>query len=433
MDWRDRLISPCIRIDPESQEVIPEIPSLLVRLLLFDTFVLQTCRFQEFPPLVRRLGARTVLKLLDSGALKLQLDPNQLCQVGQSGPPLRDKAPLPLGSYSFSVVLVSHYHDYLIRCIQDVHRNLRGWVSQADLIKIEEAIFRALLPRREGAEPPKVPALNDLLKELRADSRIVRRSLLMKLQRDKGFEITEEDLRFRIHTLDHSDFAADANLNVFGLTEQEAHKTVESAIFAVGTLGMRLEESRDYDAISGAVDADLSLFAEKFDLLSETLSCSYREMKSAVPAREREKALAKILQIRRLPAFELSPPDRSFNVDRFLEVRASDDAVQFRAAVRRLQSASHEELTERVNSFRIRLGSFAQSATGKTLRVALSSLSGLLDLAFPFAGTAAGLTLSSIDSFLLERVLPADGMTLFLSSKYRSLFETPLQRSPRDR
>jgi hypothetical protein len=72
-----RLISLCVSFGLEG-EIVPNIPVMLKRLLLFETFILQTIWFREFVPLVRALDINNVITLLDSGALKLQLDPTQI-------------------------------------------------------------------------------------------------------------------------------------------------------------------------------------------------------------------------------------------------------------------------------------------------------------------------------------------------------------------
>src|SRR5438309_11827432 len=82
-DLQSRLISPCARFVPKGEQAIPDVPALFRRLMLFETYILQTIRFKEFVPLVRTLGIQNVLKLLDSGALQLELDPTQIIQVGQ--------------------------------------------------------------------------------------------------------------------------------------------------------------------------------------------------------------------------------------------------------------------------------------------------------------------------------------------------------------
>ncbi len=136
---QDRLIAPFPELTQEPETPNSHVPALLRRLLLFDTYILQTIRFTEFVPLVRILGVSHVTALLNSGSLQLELDPNQIVSSGQSGEPVRNKPSLPLGSFAFSLIVVQggNYNTYLHRCIQDVRRNLYGYVSEVDLMKRE--------------------------------------------------------------------------------------------------------------------------------------------------------------------------------------------------------------------------------------------------------------------------------------------------------
>src|ERR1017187_10857799 len=81
MDLQSRLISPCLVAD--GIHVTPNVPALFKRLLLFETYILQTVRFREFIPLVHTIGIHNVLALLNSGALQLELDPTQIVNIGQ--------------------------------------------------------------------------------------------------------------------------------------------------------------------------------------------------------------------------------------------------------------------------------------------------------------------------------------------------------------
>jgi hypothetical protein len=80
-DLQSRLISPCLVAD--GINVTPNVPALFKRLLLFETYILQTVRFREFIPLVHTIGIHNVLALLNSGALQLELDPTQIVNIGQ--------------------------------------------------------------------------------------------------------------------------------------------------------------------------------------------------------------------------------------------------------------------------------------------------------------------------------------------------------------
>jgi hypothetical protein len=228
-----RLIGPCARFVPENREVIVDIPALMRRLLLFDTVILQTIRFAEFVPLVRTLGLENILLLLESGALKLELDPSQICQSGQvqNQPAIREKPPLPHLSFSFSLIRPAQYNDYLVKNLQDVRRQLYGFVALDGLSKLEGAILRTLLPVPEDSG---FPALKDLSAELHANSPIFKRALLMNLRHFKGIVGNDSEVSLRIIPMDETDVRVESNIDRYGLDVAESHKHIQASLLAVG-------------------------------------------------------------------------------------------------------------------------------------------------------------------------------------------------------
>src|ERR1700730_12219138 len=150
-DVQDRLIAPCAIVDAQGS-VSADIPALLNRLLIFKDYFLQSVRLKEFGSLVRNLGLENVILLLDSGALKLDLNPTQFAESGQTDPRLgiREKPPLPLLSYSFSLLRSPQRDVYLLRSIQEVHRDLNDVLGWKDLRRLEGAILRAVMPITEN-------------------------------------------------------------------------------------------------------------------------------------------------------------------------------------------------------------------------------------------------------------------------------------------
>jgi len=86
---------------------------------------------------------------------------------------------------------------------------------------------------------------------------------------------------------------------------------------------------------------------------------------------------------------------------------------------RSAKHATDEGIHEQVGTVRARLGPLVHSIGGKAIRIAISTVVGII----PLVGTAIGAALSIVDSYLLERVFAVSGPTLFLSRQYPSLFE----------
>jgi len=179
-------------------------------------------------------------------------------------------------------------------------------------------------------------------------------------------------------------------------------------LVANGGLNSRIEKMRNYNALSGFIDDELPLFSGKLDFLTAQLSPG-----------NRERTFGRVIRIRELPSFDLNPPGRSFDMESFLEVRAGKESIAFRAWLRNIHNATDDEIREQVASVRTKLAPFVHGPVGKAVRIAISTVSGLV----PVYGLPVGLILSVIDSYLLERVFPVSGPTAFLSRQYPSLFE----------
>ncbi len=398
---QDRLIAPCAIVDAGGS-VSADIPALLNRLLIFKNYYLQSIRLREFASLVRTLGLDNVILLLDSGALKIDLNPTQFGQSGQTDPQLgiREKPSLPLLSYSFSLLFSAQRNDYLLRSVQEVHRELRDVIGWRELTRLEGAILRAVIPLPENTG---VPALLAFDGDLKANSPIFKKALLNRLGLKQDFVIAESDLSLVISQIDDTDFAVETNLESFGLTREEAHKFVESALLGAGYLNRRIEDMENYHALSGVIDDELFLFGEKLKLLAACASPTHKE-----------KTFDKALRIGRFPAFDLQPPTKLFNIDRFLTVRDSKECKEFRDWLRNAQFLDEREIQLQVGSLRTRLGTLVHGTTGRIIRFAVSNLAGV--------NPVVGWAVSALDTFVLDTIFPLSGPAMFLDSMYGSLF-----------
>ncbi|MGB7556860.1 MAG: hypothetical protein WBM04_21025, partial [Candidatus Korobacteraceae bacterium] len=96
----------------------------------------------------------------------------------------------------------------------------------------------------------------------------------------------------------------------------------------------------------------------------------------------------------------------------------SEECRDFRAWLSTAQDLSDIEIRKVTGGMKNQLSSLAGSTTGKTVRLAATTLIGLI----PGAGLVLGPTAGAIDSFLLDRILPRSGIVAFLADIYPSLF-----------
>ena len=105
------------------------------------------------------------------------------------------------------------------------------------------------------------------------------------------------------------------------------------------------------------------------------------------------------------------------DAEKLLEVRDSRECKQFREWLSTVKDID-DELPEHCNAFNSKLGKFIRSTTGKSLRFAISTAAGF----FP-GGIAFGPTVGAIDTFLLEKIIPAPGPLSFISNLYPSIYQ----------
>jgi hypothetical protein len=402
---QDRLIAPCatVQTTPSSVSVSTDIPALLNRLLLFEDYFLQSIRLKEFESLVPNLGLENVLLLLDSGALKIDLNPTQFGQTGQTARSLgiREKEPLPLLSYSFSLIRSPYENDYLVRSVEEVHHALFDVHTRNDLMKLEGAILRAVMPIPEDAGGAAILAFDS---DLKVNSPIFRTALLSRLRLMPNFTAQESDVSLTIRPIDDTDYVVETNLESFGLTKEETHKTVESSLLAAGYLNRRIEDMENYNALSGVIDDELFLLGQKLKVLAGSVS-----------PKGKEETFDKVLRIGHFPSFDFQPPTKQFDMEKFLKIRDSKECRAFRDWLKRAQFLDEREIHLQVGSLRARLGTLVHGTTGKIIRFALSNVAGL--------NPVTGLAVGALDTFIVEKLLPLSGPAMFLDAMYGSLFD----------
>jgi hypothetical protein len=404
-DIQDRLVAPCARVLTNPVRISPDVPVLLNRLLLLDEYVLQSVRFKEFGPLVRTLGPENVCCLLESGCLKVDYNVAQLVETGRAVgvPALRSKPPLPLLSFSFSLIRANSYNNDIVHNLQELRLDLAGLVRGQEMLRLEGAILKALTPPPENTG---FDASRAFESDLKSNAPVVKTAVAMKLKEVINQTVSESELSVKVNSIDGTDYAVEANLGRFGLDEERSHRVIQSSLLAIGGLNRRIEDMKTYNALSGSAEEDLPLFSGKYEFLNSTF----------VPG-ARERSFERVLRTCGLPSFRFRAPDQSFDMDRFLAVRRSAECIEFRRWLRKSESMTSQELISRVKGVRSRLGNLLGTQTGRMIRFVVSTGVGVV------GGAPLGAAVSALDTFLMERLFPLSGPTFFLGSLYPSLFE----------
>ena len=378
-----------------------DLGAFTTRLLLFDTYILQSVWLEDLILLQHSFGTSGLSQLFEAGALKFHCAALTLGQTGQARHTFNSdtpRPPLPLFNYQFSELRIQDEEKRIDQTLATLDAGLRAEMSKgrvmmaADFPKnVVEAFYRDL----------NSDLLNSAVKmELRRMGIVpVSHHLHVKQREDDEFEV-ETDLSRR-----------------YLLPDVQAHKIIETAMMAIGRLTERIASMQAYSALSGLSEQDRALLEAKLGAVASlvgTTSC--------------EKEFSRVATLKGLPVPEYG--SSVVDVKTLLRIRESDECRAFKQWLSGSESLSDKELRERVSGFSRRIRHAIHSRVGKAVRFVVSNGLGIgLSFAAPVAGSVAGVAIAALDAFLLEALIPKDTVISFLSESYPSLFKSPGRRA----
>jgi hypothetical protein len=379
-----------IRIDAET---------FLHRLLLFDTSILVSVRLKEIPLLVPYFGYEGIRDLLASGALKIR------CECAQMGLGPSQGPRLPKMTYSFLYVDAQSHEDYVHTCLQNIH-HCPG-LKHKEILQLKRNVAEAI--QRPYGESDSDKVRTRIIPGLESD--LLHNKVLVEAALRTHFarmgQVSPQYFTFEVNKVGSdvfsvtTDLAERANISIAA-----CDGAFGGAFLAVGELQQRLGEMQSYEALSGFDQEDLPLFQAKLGFLEALAGATHAEAR-----------FVRVMSIA-LPSLKLEP-GTTIDIDKLLKIRSSSELREFRDWLVTTDSDTEGEIRARVAGIKAQLGVFAQSTTGKVIRFLVGAGTTLLSGA---AGTIAGLGVSVVDQFLIDRVLPRTGIAAFVNELYPSLF-----------
>jgi hypothetical protein len=398
MTTHSRLIGPAGDFLPDQDVVDVDVGDFVRRLLLFDQYIIDSARLREIPRLVSVFGSTGLITLLNSGALKIQSEAIAPTQIGQTTG-FRRGPLLPLCSFHFSVLKSADHRADIDHGLKKVD-SIAG-ISLKQTIKLKRTIVDSLVRSPENAG-------FDALKAARTDlenNGLLQRFVARSLREFSGVIALPGDISLVVRDLGNDDFKIKSDLTKFGVDEKASHQILERAVIAIASMNYRLEEMRNFEALSGILDEDVDLIGSKLDLLARSVAPQHQERR-----------FSRVLEIAGLPDFpEGSRP--FVDAEMLLRARESRECLEFREWLQKVDSISDAEIADRVASLNSKVAGFLQSAPGKTARFLVTAATG-----FAFSHPAAGLLASAIDSFLLDRIFRQSGPAALVNRLYPSIF-----------
>ena len=412
MDIRKRIIGPCAR-PVEGSPDISLVPSVLAtNLLIFENYILDSCRFMEFPQIVSAFGFSETVELLKSRSIKIRCDPSQIVIMGSTPELVRAGKAF---TYEFTVVRANDHEEHIHLCFKWLGEN--SGLPQKQLIKLKGLIAERLdLTARDPnvVNSPELKALRALLHDLSSNVPNVKKAVVLALRDLHNIHASPTDFSVKLHQIREDTVKAETNIpEVMNLSETESHEIIQRALFRLAAINQSLAYMERFSALCGYNDKDLSIFEEKLNFLA-------REYEPDAYASR----FNRVLEIKGFPDVELIAQEGRLRLDKILEIRETKEGKEFREWLAGLNSVTDDEMREQLESFKTAAGNFLAGMKGKALRLLITSGVGLV----PVVGNVVGTLASALDSFIVEKILPSSGPVSFVNNLLPSAFEVNKMR-----
>jgi hypothetical protein len=396
MDISRRLIGVSAIHSADSKIVDVDLTGLIRRLLLFDKYVLVSTRLEEFPHLVRHLGYEGLQELLAAKLIEIRCECFQPGQTAQTS--FADYPTYPLFTYRFDWIDAHDRRKYIHDCLQNVH-NSPG-LQRKQISKLKLAIVDAIHPLPTDERKEWGPSSQT---ELLHNTKLVRASIELAIRSRTGLE--NVPFSFSLSRGDADTFRVSTDLaDRLRVSELETHGIIERGLIGVVALTQALGEMKAYSAVSGFRDEELPLFRHKLDFVAEFASSQTKETN-----------FRRVIDIAELPTFPLD--EGKISVEKLLKIRESAEAREFRDWLVSVGDVSDKEIKERVSGLRNTLGLKINRTVGKAMRFLVTTGVGMIPNAM-----LPALALSTLDQFVLDKILPRSGIAAFVNELYPSIF-----------
>jgi hypothetical protein len=387
-----RLLAPIAIQDGKNKVVSVDLGAFVRRVLLSDTYILQSVWLEDVALLAGVFGPGGLTQLFQAGALKIYCESYAVGETGRMRADLNfpdNNKRLPLGSYSFSVLRVTDQDKKIENAL--VNLGAEGEEASRHLVSISLTDFSAQV-------------FEGFYGDLRHNQSVVKAAIANEL-RKQG--IKPKRLQTLIEETDPEDFRVETNIvSEYGMSGERAHQIVLRALMALSGLDQRFAEMKTHSALCGITEADRPLLQGKFSMVA-----------SLVDSSNHERRFERVLSIAGMPNPVIG--DTNIDVEKLLKVRESDECRAFRDWLASTDSLSDKELKERISGMTSKIRQALNSKLGKGIRFLISNG---LSFAGP-AGVVAGPLASVIDAFILERLAPKDAILSFLIEGYPSLLK----------
>ena len=404
MNMSSRLLAPSGQYIFDEQRVELDASAVIRRLLLFDTYILNSTRLLEMPELVKLFGLSGLMTLLDNGCLKIRCEAISFGHMEEMVVDSKAcQAVFPMKD--ILLIKAANHKDYISNCLQNVHK---ARINQKEAIKLKRQVVNSFQESPSDLGSASLISAREDLKNKMLMSIVIG----MSLREIAKVEVPPEAITTVTHQVSSEKFEIETNItSLVGIDNITAQKTLDNAFRALGVLNLRIEEMQAFNAISGVIGDDLAALVNKFNLVAKVIAGSL----------DKEQAFTRVVEI---VGLHDGPINGIIDVDKLLRIRESSECIEFREWLKRLNSLSDVEVKRMVSSFQAKASSLLHGGPGKIIRLLVPTVIGLMpDLGLVGAGLAA------LDAFIAEKILVETGPAAFVNRLYPSIFPEQVNNS----
>lgn len=404
MDLRSRLIAPLFR-SLDSDKKIFDVDAFVKRTILFDSYIIDSEGLNEVPHIIRIFGFDGFLALFEFGFVKFNCHVKRTGSLGpnfflKEAPSEKIRPPF---HYSFTAVSTGDLYHNINLSLQRIEPHID--ITSRQLVRMRKTIYASLEnPQDDNDELSIKNTKSDLI----SDPDILAKALVIAIWNQIGIQVNYQEIKVNIQYENEHDLQVTSNIQeLVGFEVSVAHKTIEKACLAIAKRNDRIEQMKNYSALSGFNDTDIPLFADKLAFLASAIS----------PDRDEER-FQRVIEITGLPHLNYVE-DVHLNAKKLIEIRQSIEALEFRQWLRITDNLSDEEIINQVRSLSKIVGRLIGGEVGQNIRFLITNGVGFV----PVVGQAISTSLSILDKFLIDRIFPRSGISAFIDDMYPSLFE----------
>jgi hypothetical protein len=399
----------------DSGERYIDVSTLLLNLVLFDTYIMQSSRLEEIPRLIELFDYSGLRQLIKVGALRFDTTPVEAVNVDKHIPGSKPTDSALFLNFNESQTATTRPGSYQITVVRlgvpeiEVPKMLSvidevGGLSTNRRNRLRDSVEGAVTEVDKGLWEGATSQTHMELDRLTVD---IREAVSRCLLDGNGQVLPPEAVQIKIHREDDTNIFVESNLTQYGLDPMTIHRVVGNALLSLTRCNARLGYMQMYSAVTGMPREEMVFLDRKLAFV----------LNSVLPD-EHLANYRKVITCAGLPLIEEGVNQSAVGVDRLLDVRSSKACREFRAWLRDVDGDTAEEAVKTLMKPLSRIGATLGSPGGRSLRFAAVSAVGALTTTLP----PIGLALGAFDSFVLQRILPSSGPITFLSRLYPSMF-----------